>query len=430
MWIGHDGAVRPRRWDVGWRGVAALLSIVVFATACGQARLAAPPAPEFTRGRPPETTAPVVPALPATTAEEPDLDAVEPDAVGGAVDQMLIVDDAGNASPNRSGWATFDEALARRLIPGDVSASVAVMIGGELVHQAAFGERVAGSGEPADIDDRFRIGSISKTITSIVTLQLVEDGVLTLDEPVGQLLVEHLHLAQFDPDVLAITVRELLSHTAGFGDHQATFFGNGAASYVDAARIGLSGPVAGAAGYNYSNMSYCVLSVLIEAVTGRAYERVVAERLLAPLGIDEMRMTGTYELGPDEVSHHPLPGRTYLEALGGAGAWNATPADLVAIVNSIDPATGGWKALPPESMAAIRYRVPNGRPPAGYGLGIINYAGDAWGHTGTIEHAHSMVLVQPDGLTWAISVSGDHPSNTEALRAIMRNALAAGFPAA
>ena len=63
-----------------------------------------------------------------------------------------------------------------------------------------------------------------------------------------------------------------------------------------------------------------------------------------------------------------------------------------------------------------------------YGLGIINYPGDAWGHTGTIEHAHSMVLVQPDGVTWAISVSGETPSNTGSLRNIMRAALAAGFP--
>jgi D-alanyl-D-alanine carboxypeptidase len=424
--------VLPSSWDVGRRsgsaaGVAALaMSLVMLAAACGQAGYAAPPEPEFTRGRPPVATL-VDATVPPVTAEEPDLDAIEPDHAAAAVDQMLLVDDAGLVTPNEAGWQAFDEALARRLIPGDVSASVAVMIDGQLVHQAAFGERVYGSGEPAEVTDRFRIGSISKTVTAIVTMQLVEQGLLTLDEPVGQLLIDHLHLPQADADVPGITVRELLSHTAGFPDHQATFFGNGAASYVDAARIGLSGNVGGG-GYNYSNMSFCVLGVLIEAVTGKAYERVVQEQLLEPLGVTDMRITSTYELGPDEVSHHPLPGRTYMEALGAAGAWNATPAAVAAIINSVDPATPGWKALSSEGMRAIRYRILTPQPAAGYGLGIINYSGEAWGHTGTIEHAHSMVLVQPDGVTWAISVSGDNPSETEVLRSIMRSALATGFP--
>jgi D-alanyl-D-alanine carboxypeptidase len=176
-------------------------------------------------------------------------------------------------------------------------------------------------------------------------------------------------------------------------------------------------------------MSYCVLGVLIEGVTGKTYERVVVEQLLTPLGIGGMRFTSTYELGPDEVSHHPTPDRNFMETLGGAGSWNATPSDIVTILNSIDPTTAGWKALSTEMMAAMRYRVPTGGPPGGYGLGLINYGGDAYGHTGTIENTHAMVLVQPDGVTWAITVSGEYPSSTSQLRSIMRSALATGFPA-
>ena len=76
----------------------------------------------------------------------------------------------------------------------------------------------------------------------------------------------------------------------------------------------------------------------------------------------------------------------------------------------------------------MRYRVPTALPPGGYGLGVINYDGDAWGHTGTLQNTHAMVLVQPDGVTWAITVSGDYPSSSGQLRSIMRGALAAGFP--
>ncbi len=61
-------------------------------------------------------------------------------------------------------------------------------------------------------------------------------------------------------------------------------------------------------GYDYSNMNFCLLGLLIEASTGKTYERVVQESLLDPLGIGGMRFTSTYEIGPDEVSHFPEPG--------------------------------------------------------------------------------------------------------------------------
>ena len=384
--------------------------------ACGQAQFAAPPPPEFSAGQRAE---PTVIAADATGGGGDD---------GVALDQMTLVDDAGIAAPNPSGWARFDEALASRLTPANVSASVAVMIDGQPVHAAAFGERVAGGGEPVETTDRFRVASISKSITAITALRLVEAGILTLDEPVGDLLVGHLGLTVVDPDVATITVRELLSHTAGFPQHEGTFFSNGAASCTEAAGFGLARSVSSGNGYRYSNMSYCVLGLLIEAVTGKTYERVVDEQLLTPLGIGGMRLTSTYEVGPDEVSHHPSPGRNFMEALGAAGAWNATPSDLVAIFDSVDPSTPGWKALSPESLAMLRYRVPTELPPNGYGLGVINYDGGAWGHTGTLQNTHAMVLVEPDGLTWAITVSGGYPGNSGQLRSIMRSALAAGFP--
>lgn len=398
--------------------------------ACGQARLAAPPEPEFRAGERAEPTI-VTPSASVVSGGERILpEDIEADAPVGdevAVDDLFTIDDAGNSAPNRSGWQTFDEQLGRRLVPANVSASVAVMVDGQVVHEAAFGERVDGTGEPVETTDRFRIASISKTVTAIVTMQLVEAGVLELDQAVGPLVAEHLGLTTYDADVASMTVRELLSHTAGFPQHEGTFFANGATSCVDAAGQGLRSGVRSGSGFEYSNMSYCVLGILIEAVTGKTYERVVYERLLTPLGIGGMRMSSTYDLGPDEVSHHPTPGRNFMETLGAAGAWNATPADLVKIVNAVDPTTPGWKAVSDDSMRALRYRAVNAQPPSGYGLGIINYGADAWGHTGTIQNAHSMVLVQPDGVTWAITVSGEYPSESGNLRGMFRSALSAAF---
>ena len=407
-------------------------ALAVAVSACGQARLATPPAPQFTSGQRAEPTVVVDATTPSAGSEPVLISDIESDVIDAGfvdVDRMVIIDDAGNAAPNRSGWQAFDESIGGRLLPSDTSASVAVMIDGQVVHQAAFGERVAGSADPTETSDRFRIASISKTVTAIVALQLVEDGVLTLDDPVGQTLIDHLGLTAFDADVPSTTLRQLLSHTAGFPQHEGTFFGNGASSCVDAAIQGLSSSVSAGTSFRYSNMSYCSLGILIEAVTGKTYERVVYERLLTPLGIGGMRMSSTYDLGPDEVSHHPTPNRNFMETLGAAGSWNATPTDLVTILNSIDHATPGWKAISKEMSEAMRYRVPSNLPPAGYGLGLINYD-IGFGHTGTIQNTHAMVVVQPDGVTWAVTVSGEYPSDTPQLRNIVRSALVAGFATA
>ena len=64
-------------------------------------------------------------------------------------------------------------------------------------------------------------------ITGTVVLQLVADGTLTLDEPVGALLAEHLGVDVTGRPVEAITVRQLLSHTAGFSEFDNTFFSRG-----------------------------------------------------------------------------------------------------------------------------------------------------------------------------------------------------------
>jgi D-alanyl-D-alanine carboxypeptidase len=403
--------------------------------ACGQDRVASPPVPQFTSGQRAEPTRLGHSDVGASGGDEQivfDLQAVEPDVSGtvaenGAdgkvsVGELVLVDDTGRAAPNEMGWQRFDEELSRRLVPANLAAGVAVMVDGELVHEAAFGVRLPGTVDATTTTDRFRIASISKTVTAVVVMQLVDEGVLELDEPIGQVLIDALGVATPDPDAGRLTIRQLLSHRSGFPAAEGIFFGDGATSCADAAVRGLTSMVGSGIGYDYSNMNYCLLGLLIEAQTGKTYERVVQESLLDPLGIGGMRFTSTYEIGPDEVSHFPGPGRNFMEVLGAAGSWNATPTDIVRIVNSVDPATGGWKSLSPESMAALRGLG------VGYGLGVINYDAAAWGHTGTIQNTHAMVLVQADGITWALTVAGDYPSETSQLRNIFQASLVAAFP--
>ena len=177
-----------------------------------------------------------------------------------------------------------------------VAASVAVMRDGVLEHAAAFGRR---SGEePVAPDHRFRVASISKTITAIAVLQLVEAGVVALDEPVGGRVAARLGVGQPTARVADLTVRHLLTHRSGFGQYENLFFAEQVDSCDAAATVGVTGPIGEpGTGFRYSNLNFCLLGIVVEVLTGRPYHEVVEEQLLAPLGITGMRLAGTFDGG-------------------------------------------------------------------------------------------------------------------------------------
>ncbi len=261
-------------------------------------------------------------------------------------------------------------------------------------------------------------------------LQLVEAGELTLDELVGARLAGRVGVAINDPAIAAVTVQHLLAHTSGFGTYQRTFFGGAAATCEDAARTGLSGGLERPAGasYSYSNMNYCLLGLLVEDVTGESFEAVTQERFLRPLGIEGMRMVATFDPDPNEVEHPSIPGRVYMEALGAAGAWVATAEDVVRLADSLEGSRPVWHPLSQRMMGLMRVPAPTSvAPPASrdswYGMGEIVFTDATWGHSGTVENTHAMVLVRPDGVTWAVLVSGEYPSQTQRLRDIVDETL-------
>jgi D-alanyl-D-alanine carboxypeptidase len=335
-----------------------------------------------------------------------------------------VLDDSGGAAP--TGWAAFDRSLQDALLRnGNTAASVAVAIGGEVVHEDAFGLRAPFiSDDEAAPGDRFRIASISKMITAITLLQLVEDGVVGLDDEVGQLVADQL---QVTPSAGArrLTVRRLLNHTSGFGKYDTQFFRKGADSCEDAARLGIR-QGAGSGGYRYSNMNFCVAGILIEAITAKSYVEAVYEQLLTPLGLSGLRLANTYDPGPGEVLHPSTPDRNYMETLGGAGSWIASPTDLVTILNSLDYSTPGFKPLEPDTVALMETPVGGVAGQRGYGLGLISYGDGRYGHTGTIENTHAMVLNRSDGVIWSITVSGPYPEDTPRLEAVINRAFEAG----
>jgi D-alanyl-D-alanine carboxypeptidase len=118
-----------------------------------------------------------------------------------------------------------------------------------------------------------------------------------------------------------------------------------------------------------------------------------------------------------------------MEVLGASGAWIAAPADLVRILDSLDYSLDTWHPLS-EAMSQTMRDPPlfaNGVGGARwYGMGLMVRADGTYGHTGTIESTHAMVLHRADGVTWAVTVNGDSPAETADLERIIGDAFRAG----
>jgi D-alanyl-D-alanine carboxypeptidase len=253
------------------------------------------------------------------------------------------------------------------------------------------GRAQLGTDRPVDPEGWFRAGSITKTFTSVVVLQLVGEGKLRLDEPVGQWVPGV-------PD--AISLRQLLNHTSGLYNYTD---GLPADRHLldrylhrdpaEALQTGLARPRLFEPGvsWSYSNTNYIVLGLLIEAVTSNSYGDEVRTRILQPLGLDRTLVPGD-DVDLPEPHAHP-----YLEVEGDpvdlasfnpSQAWAAgeivsTAADL----NRFYAAVLDGELLGEPEQEAMLTVVPVDDS-FGYALGIerrrLPDGQVVWGHTGGI----------------------------------------------
>lgn len=197
------------------------------------------------------------------------------------------------------GVADLDEVVLPHLAALDVPGAAVCVVhpeGAPLVR--CYGSADLATGRRVDAATRFRIGSVTKTMTAAVVLQLVDAGLVNLDDPVEPHL-RGVHIAQADPSRGEITLRHLLTHTSGIGEVASgrALLRNpvraiGAAGRGEEMprldRLYDDGIVAGVAPgwkWAYSNVGFTLLGLVAESVTGRPYAELVADRIFAPLGM-------------------------------------------------------------------------------------------------------------------------------------------------
>ncbi len=178
--------------------------------------------------------------------------------------------------------------------PGGSPGALAQVDGRGGRHVATSGVADLRTGAPVDPRSRFRIGSITKTFTATVVLQLAGEGWIDLDAPVERYLPGVVRGA--DNDGREITVRQLLQHTSGLPDVldylSPLDILNDPLRHWDARElVDIALPhrreFTPGQGWGYSNTNYLLAGMIIERVTGHTYAHEVRRRIIVPLGLDD-----------------------------------------------------------------------------------------------------------------------------------------------
>jgi CubicO group peptidase (beta-lactamase class C family) len=331
----------------------------------------------------------------------------------------------------RGDAAAFMQA-ASAMATAQSKGNVAIVL---LRQGAVFAEHYAPSMDPVDRATRFPLASMSKWFTATGVMHLVQAGRVDLDVPVSTYL-KQWQLPAGSHDAQQVTIRRLLSHTAGltdglgFGDYLPTeslpslqeTLRHPRAS-TDSAVVIAVGRVPGS-GFLYSGGGYLILQAVVEDVTGMPFATWMQDSVLRPMGMS--RASYAY-LGSLDNASRSFDARgavvpTYRYAAAGATGLSASAGDLIAFAQAQGPAAPGARA-PMERAIIDRMRQPHGRKMGLdiWGLGVALYAPTAsgayvYGHDGANTPAiNTSMRINPDNGDAVIVLVTGHPTLATAI---------------
>ncbi|MEM6929673.1 MAG: serine hydrolase domain-containing protein [Myxococcota bacterium] len=323
------------------------------------------------------------------------------------------------ASAPSETFGALDAHLAELAEVGRWQGSLVVTRAGEPVHTVAVGRIGLGDAPDVDAQTRFRVGSITKTLASVIVHQLVDEGTLALDAPLATWFPEL-------PNATTVTVDHLLQHRSGlasFTDDPEYLTWN----TTPASREFLVDKIARYptvfepdATSQYSNSNYVLLGFVIEDVEGRSFAESVQARIVEPLELSRTSVGDPVDPSNNEARSLEWTGdawtlapETHPSVPGAAGALVSTPTDLCTVAHALF----SGELVSEASLANMRELAD------GYGRGLfpIPYRErTAFGHTGGIDGFSSMMGYFPDDGTCLAMTShaSTHSSNDLAIGAL------------
>ena len=354
-------------------------------------------------------------------------------AIGASVSLLSPVSAAGNASvPFVQGVRQSEATQITRLVEdfrqefGLPGVSLAMSYQGKLKLVACVGYANQEAGLSVTPSHLFRWASVSKPITSVAVLRLMEQGKISLSDVV---FGEHAPLRRFSADLgegeqairlRRVTVRNLLEHQCGGWSNRS-----GETPMFAPEALGLSHddlirwtlrhrPLRHEPGskYVYSNFGYCLLGRVIEAVTGLSYRDAVQELVWKPVGVRSAWIGHRQreQRRPQEVlyydRHNPYGPNMDVARMDAHGGWIATPTALLRFVRRVDGFSFPADILQPQTVAVMT------QPSRGdYALGWRVNASRNWWHTGSFNGTSSIVARIHDGHAWAAVANSRSPAD-------------------
>ncbi|GCD92584.1 serine hydrolase domain-containing protein [Embleya hyalina] len=333
------------------------------------------------------------------------------------------------------------DALKRTLAAGAPGAMTRVDDGRTTLSRTA-GVSDTATGAGMDTDGRFRIGSVTKTFSTVVLMQLVAEGAVDPDAPVERYLPGVL------PDT-RITVRHLLSHRSGLWDYSNDMFARTVPGFeavrdrvftvrelIDLATAHPATAVPGTT-YQYSNTNFVVIGALIEKVTGRTVREEYERRIIDPLDLrntayvhPETSISGKRIRGyltPDEAGA-PLVDSTEqtVSWAQSAGAVISSPGDLDRFMSAL---LGGRLVRADLLERMLEMTPSDGSGVRFYGLGLrrrdLSCGIPVYGHTGTVQGYYTYSFTTRDGRRSVTSVA--NTSNNGTANTVLGDTLEAAF---
>jgi CubicO group peptidase (beta-lactamase class C family) len=215
---------------------------------------------------------------------------------------MLILACFAQAQSPATADAVSDYVLAemqRQSIPG---LSLLVARGGKIIRAQGFGLANVELQVPVKPETVFQSGSVGKQFTATAVMMLVEEGKVGLDD----------NLTKYFPHAPnrwnEVTVRELLSHTGGFGDYPKNFNFRKDWTEDELLKMVEGIPLEYAPGtkWEYSNLGYLTLGILIHRVTGEFYGDFLQQRIFQPLGMSSTRIISEADIVPNRAAGYRL----------------------------------------------------------------------------------------------------------------------------
>ncbi len=297
--------------------------------------------------------------------------------------------------------------MLKHSIPG---VSVAITKNDRLVYVKSYGQMSPSDNTPVTNKNLFRIASVSKPITAVGIMKLLEANKLTMDSKVfgtGGILGNDYPSSNLS-QVSDLTVRHLLHHTSNLwpNDGNDPMFKQKNYNHDQLIKWTLDNysGVSTRGVHKYSNFGYCLLGRIIEKLSGKSYEQFIKDEVLKPCGITNMQLGGSTlaERKTDEVLYTGQgydPYQYNFPRMDSHGGWIASATDLARFLVRVNGFNDKPDILQPATITTMTTRsVPSSNYASGWGVNNANH----WWHTGSLPGTAAEIIRASNGFGWVV----------------------------